>query len=612
MQTVVPQNPIRFKLKKPLIALVIGVLISILWLSYTVSWQAGLKQIRNSNAQFLNQFVGHLDSQLARFKFLPQLIAKNQLLVELLNNPDSSPRVDLVNHFLEEINQITGASDTYLMNIQGMTLAASNWQSRRTFVGKNFSFRPYFIEASKGKLGHYFGLGTTSGERGYYFAYPITYAANIIGIIVIKMDLSNIEQRWSNRSVQFIVSDPDGVIFITTQPDWLYRAIKPLTEQQRLYITQTRRYSNITIEYLDIEKTEPLPDSSMLMHINQVNGKEPHEYLAMQQDMDDARWSVMILAPLIDNKRSSLYTVILVLLAYLLLLSLLLLGWQRHRRRVERDRFQLDAQKQLEQEVSIRTQDLRHEIEEHKQTENRLINTQGELIQTAKLAVLGQMSASISHELNNPLAAIRSYADNARQFLKLNQQQSVDENLDRIASLTERMGKISSQLKFFARKSSGNPEPVKVEGIIQTAIDIVSPQYKNAPELISIEQPPQELSVLADVIQLEQVLINLISNALNAISEQAQGQITIHCEQQSDTVSIHVDDNGPGIQTQHLSKIFDPFFTTRKAGLGLGLSISARIIESMQGSLSASNLALSGARFTLTLPIALPETGSQT
>ncbi|MBC8210754.1 MAG: sensor histidine kinase, partial [Gammaproteobacteria bacterium] len=211
-------------------------LIPLIWVTHYISWNNGFDQLHTSNQQQLEQFVEHLDSRLARFKFLPQLIAKNQLLVELLNDPKNTPRVDLVNHFLEEINTIIGASDTYLMDSQGLTLAASNWRSKRPFIGSNFSFRPYFVNAMQGKLGQYFALGTTSGERGYYFAYPIRYAATTIGVIVTKMDLSNIEQRWSSREVQFIVTDPDGIIFITTQPDWLYRSTRTLSQETLLQI----------------------------------------------------------------------------------------------------------------------------------------------------------------------------------------------------------------------------------------------------------------------------------------------------------------------------------------------------------------------------------------
>ena len=174
-------------LRRNLLILIAAILllIPLIWITHFFSWQNGFQRLHMSNQQQLEQFIEHLDSRLARFKFLPQLIAKNQLLVELLNDPKSTPRVDLVNHFLEEINTITGASDTYLMDAQGWTLAASNWRSKRPFVGINFSFRPYFVYALQGKTRQYFALGTTSGERGYYFAYPISYAATIIGVIVV-------------------------------------------------------------------------------------------------------------------------------------------------------------------------------------------------------------------------------------------------------------------------------------------------------------------------------------------------------------------------------------------------------------------------------------------
>jgi len=575
----------------------------LVWFSHTVSRQNGLKNLHTSNQQQLEQFIGHLDSKLARFKFLPNLVAKNQLLVELLNNPESTPRVDLVNHFLEDINTVTGASDTYLMDASGLTLAASNWQSERPFVGRNFSFRPYFTEAMSGKLGRYFALGSTSGKRGYYFAYPIYYAANIIGTIVIKMDLSNIELRWSGRNSQFIVSDPDGIIFITTDANWLYKSIKTITPQTRTKISNSRRYGDTEIELLGLNTQQEISPISSIVQLPAKNKATNSEYLTLQQNMPEAGWSVMILAPLDRVKQNSLNVVSVLLLVLLLLMLTGLLGWQRHKRRLERDRFQLEAQKQLEQKVSVRTRDLTQEIEQHKQTEKVLRDTQGELIQTAKLAVLGELSASISHELNNPLAAIRSYADNARQFLTLDKLDKADENLDRIAGLTERMAKISSQLKFFARKSSGNLEVIKIKTVIQTAMDIVRPQSKRSHITINTLKPESPLKAMVDNIQLEQVLINLINNAMNAIGDKPQGEINIISEQQKEWVMIHVDDNGPGIDENHLGNIFDPFFTTRESGLGLGLSISGRIIDGMNGHLSATNLPNGGARLTISLPV---------
>jgi two-component system C4-dicarboxylate transport sensor histidine kinase DctB len=252
--------------------------------------------------------------------------------------------------------------------------------------------------------------------------------------------------------------------------------------------------------------------------------------------------------------------------------------------------------------VSLRTADLQNEIEEHKQTEKTLRKTQGELIQTAKLAVLGQMSASISHELNNPLAAIRSYAENARKFLAIDEDVKVDKNLARIADLTDRMSKISSQLKFFSRKSRGQLESADIATIIQTAIELSRPQFKLLDICIDTNRVEHNIIVHVDIIQLEQVLINLINNAIHAIGDDTPGAISITTVKTRNEIKIHVDDSGAGIDEQQLEMIFEPFYTTRKSGLGLGLSISARIIDSMNGKLSAENLNRGGARFTITLP----------
>jgi two-component system C4-dicarboxylate transport sensor histidine kinase DctB len=572
----------------------IALIALLLWLSHFLSWKNGLDELRNSSGQQLEQFIGHLDSQLARFAFLPRLIAQNQRLVDLLKHPHSSPRVDVVNHFLEEINDITGASATYLMDADGLTLAASNWQSENPFVGKNFSFRPYFTAAMQGESGRYFALGTTSARRGYYFSYPILYAADIIGVVVIKMDLSNIEQRWSNRDNQFIVTDDDGVIFITTRPDWLFRNISNISPQTRRDIANSRRYADTQIKPLDLQPQQTLAAGGKILRLQQL------DYLSLQQAMPEAGWRVMILAPLKDISSNAVVNISLLLLVLLIVLLIGLLSWQRYKRRQEHERFQLEAQRQLERKVRERTQDLTHEIDEHKRTEKELRETQDELIQTAKLAVLGQMSASISHELNNPLAAIRSYADNARQFLKLEKTDKADENLGRIGSLTERMARISSQLKAFARKSSGKLEAVKIASVVQSTLDIVNPQLKHSHINIDTGAIDKNLSIMADPIQLEQVLINLINNAINAIDPQ-HGEIHIKTEQQQEWIMIHVEDNGPGISDENLDKIFNPFFTTRKSGLGLGLSISARILDSMSGHLSASNLEHGGARFSIAL-----------
>ena len=375
-----------------------------------------------------------------------------------------------------------------------------------------------------------------------------------------------------------------------------------LDEQVRQRIADSKRYFDKAIRPLRLSEERRYGDNSRLLQIFSDSGTTRQSFLDVAQTMPEADWTVRILAPLDPVRNRALTTALILFMAIVLMLLLASVGWQRHRRRQERERFQLEAQKQLEDQVALRTRDLTREVEEHKRTEQTLRDTQGELIQTAKLAVLGQMSASISHELNNPLAAIRGYADNARRFLSLDKTQQVDENLERIARLTDQMGKISSQLKFFARKSSGNLETVSIAKVVQSSIELMRPQTRRSDVEIETRLPVDDLTVRADAVQLEQVVVNLISNALQAMEGQDKSRIVITALTRDDQVWVHVDDNGPGIADEQIDNIFDPFFTTRKSGLGLGLSISARIIDNMHGRLLAQNLDSRGARFTISLP----------
>ncbi len=576
-------------------------MVAIAFLTQHLSYREGLRQLEQENTRQLEQFAGHLESQLARFQILPQLIADNPLLLTLLKQPNDERRIDETNRWLQRSNFITGASDTYLMDRNGLTLAASNWDTASPFIGKNFSFRPYFNEAIQGRLGRYFALGSTSKKRGYYFSYPVRKEGLNQGVIVIKMDLSNIEQDWSERSPRFIVHDPDGVIFITTHQQWLYRSIRPIPQQRLVQIKSSRRYGEASIQPLGVAHARQLSNHNTILEIDQGGGQSA-PFLTTGYDMPEAGWSMMILSPVNDVLEESLISTLLVTLALITLALLGIVGWQRYKRRLERERIQRDAKKQLEHQVSIRTANLRHEIEQRKQAETTLRETQSELIQTAKLAVLGEMSASISHELNNPLAAIRSYADNAQQFLQRDKTEAALENLKRIGDLTERMAKISLQLKFFSRKSLSQRETLKLNTLIQTAIDIACPQARNQTCDIRLQPVADAITVRVDPVQLEQVLINLINNAIQALSGLDDRIVSISCEQTDGQVSIHIDDSGQGIQPDHLERIFAPFFTTRESGLGLGLSISARIIDNMDGILSASNRSEGGARFTISLP----------
>ncbi len=260
-----------------------------------------------------------------------------------------------------------------------------------------------------------------------------------------------------------------------------------------------------------------------------------------------------------------------------------------------------DALVELECRVDQRTSDLtnanrllRQEVEEHERTRD-------ELIQAAKLAALGQMSAGINHELNQPLAAMRTYADNARAYLTRENLEQVGWNLQQISELTGRMAQISGQLKVFSRKSSGQLMRVSLGACLEGAQRILRTRIEHAGISLLIDMPDEDLFVAADMVQLEQVLVNLIGNACDALTDAAIKRIQVTARRDGERVQVQVRDTGPGIPADHLAQVFDPFFTTSEGGLGLGLSISHTIAQRLGGTLSAANATDGGAVFTLDL-----------
>jgi len=594
--------------------LLAGIYALLLWQVAVLVRERVLHEMEVSGRRQLDIYVTHLKGQLEKYEFLPELLSTNPRLVELLKRPGDRERIDALNRYLETINAITNASDTYLMDREGFTIAASNWQSERPFIGRNFSYRPYFQQAMLGRLGRYYALGTTSGKRGYYFAYPVRYGDEILGAVVIKVDLSHLEAQWGGHLEEVVVTDPEGVIFITTRPDWRYRSLYPLSGEERQRIEGGRRYAGTRVVPMDFKIREILDDASRLVTLEPSGGGQPQggfSYLMQQVAMPEAGWRVHLLTPLDPLRRRVGWSLVIASFAFAALVLTGLVVQQRQRRRRERTRYEAEANEslreardRLEQRVEARTVDLQQEMLERRRMEQALRQTRDELIQAAKLAMLGQMSASLSHEINQPLAAIRSYTDNARQFLEQNRCDEVAWNLKQIGELIETMSQISSQLKLFARKSDGQRTSVSLHPVIEASQRILRPRLRKTGTEIRLRFPEAEVRVMADPVRLEQVLVNLIANAVNAMEKRPEPWVSIEGETRGGRLHLSIRDNGPGISGEHLKRIFDPFFTTRETGLGLGLSISQHIVESMGGTLTAGNSERGGALFTLELPLA--------
>jgi len=285
----------------------------------------------------------------------------------------------------------------------------------------------------------------------------------------------------------------------------------------------------------------------------------------------------------------------------------------RRRRLNERMSAQREARQELEKQVRLRTHDLNQtnvklmsEVNERKAAEEELRKTQADLVQAGKLAALGQMSAALSHELNQPLGAAKSYADNAAAYLDRDNKEQARDNVTRISSLIDRMAAIAKHLRNFARKPNEKLSSVPVATVINDALEILNQRVKTVGAKVSVDLPSNELWVVGGQVRLQQVLVNLISNGLDSIEAAKIKKIEISAEKTNGNVIIRVRDFGPGIKPEAVGQIFDPFFSTKGVGkgLGLGLSISYNIIRDFDGKLTAQNHHEQGAVFTIELAAA--------
>ncbi|BHH83010.1 sensor histidine kinase [Desulforhopalus sp. 52FAK] len=589
----------------------------IVTLKLVSSWtySRGINSLKTQGEARLDLYVNYLQGVLEKYQSLPELLAIDKKLVHALSSPHEKKRIETLNRYLETINKVSDTLDTYLMNKNGLTIAASNWQEDRPFIGRNFSYRPYFKEAMKGKLGRYFALGVTSSKRGYYFAYPVRDNDEIIGAVAIKISIDTVEKKWAQEGENFLVTDPDGVIFITTYPGWRYKTLEPLSEDALMRINESKRYPETNFEPVVEEILDKDLHSQFLRIASESIEKNSH-VIKQTRFMPQAGWNVHILTDIADIKKNVLLINIIVASSFVVIYILTLLFFQRHYRLQELAIIEenttnalRDANEQLESRVAERTveltqanEQLTKEVLERKETEVKLKRTRKELIHAAKLAVLGQMSAGINHELNQPLAAIRSYTDNGTQLLKKGRYEDAMWNMEQIAELTERMAQIGAQLKLFSKKSSGHIVAVPLHGVVDGAMEILKPALKKAGVSMEISIEPPNLEIRGNNVLLQQVLVNLFSNAMHAMENQEVKKISLKCEDKGARVLVSVEDTGPGIDEEHLKNIFDPFFTTKKSGqgLGLGLTISDRIVRNFGGKITYVSVD-NGARFEFTL-----------
>ena len=554
-----------------------------------------------------------LRGALSRTEVLPGLLAERSILAQILGEPDNQGLVPYANEQLRHTALRLGVADIWVMDVTGLTIAASNYRHERPFVGQRFDYRPYFVDALANGRGRFHALGTTSGERGAYFSAPVLDGTEIVGVVAVKVTLDDFEATWGESENTIIVTDSSNVIFLSDRQDWHFASLGPIPDAARAAIDRTRQYPPDRLDPLQIER-RPLGPQHDILTVR--TGGRTDEYVTNTGLIAAVGWRVVLLSPTRPALVQARQSLALAVLAFMLAWLLAALFLQRRARLIERLEQQRQHREQLEESVAARTADLNaanarllREVEERTDAEQRLRKTQGELVQAGKLAALGQMSAALSHEFNQPLAAVKAYAENAAAFLDRGRLEEARRNISLISRLTDRMAEISKHLRNFARRPQDRTASVPLLAILDDALAVMDPRLKVAGARVLYHRPQGDILVMGGQVRLQQVLVNLLSNALDAMECHATPLIEISVVKTGDRCRVEVRDHGPGISYEVLDHLFDPFFSTKALGkgLGLGLSISYNIVRDFGGTLAARNHPEGGAVLVVDLAAADPQ-----
>ncbi|UST89123.1 ATP-binding protein [Pseudomonas siliginis] len=537
--------------------------------------------------QQLGLYANSLHTLIDRYRALPAVLALDPQLRSALAGPVDAAQQAALNVKLEKINGAAQSSTLELLDRTGLAVAASNWRLPSSYVGHNYGFRPYFSQTRTQGTGRFYAVGVTSGIPGYFLSSAVLGDNDeFLGAMVVKLEFPELEREWSQGSDTLLVSDARGIIFIANQPGWRYRALRPLSADDLAEIKTTRQYDKQSLLPLTHLPLRRFDDNSDLRRVEGPQGTA--DYLWESLPLTTEGWTLHLLRrPQVafEDLRNAALAAAGVWLALVFLLLFLNQRWRLAKVR-QRNR------EELERLVEERTRDLR--------------TAQEGLVQSAKLAALGQMSAALAHEINQPLTAQRMQLATLRLLLEHGRVDDAYKALKPVDDMLTRMAALTGHLKTFARKSpSGLRERLDLATVVDQSLQLLDARLRDE-QVSLVLHLTRPAWVRGDAIRLEQVLINLLRNALDAMQGKACKRLEIRLEADEQLWRLSVSDNGGGIAEEHLGQVFDPFFTTKPVGdgLGLGLAVSFAIVHESGGRLSAEN-GDTGAVFSLTLPIDL-------
>lgn len=595
--------------------LIILLMIALGYVTYLYSEKNAIKALGENGQRQLELHARTVESEINKYNYLPSVLELESNVSDLLNNPSAELRAK-VNDYLEGLNRRSRSRAIYVLDTTGRVLATSNWRDADSYLGEDLSFRAYYQDAIRGLPGRFYGIGSTTGEPGYYLAHGLEEKGKIIGVAVIKVRLEALEERWQRARLEAFVSDENGIIILSSDPARRLKSVRPLTAEIKERLARSLQYY-----WWPLNELVPLERESIADGVEKLtfpaNTSVDHEhtvvsYLAQTRELADTPWHLTLLTPLEDLRREAANQGMLVAVACALV-AFLLIAWNERRKVIStrlaaREALE-QANNELERRITDRTADLRAsnerlkgQIRERRQAEETLRQAQDELIQAGKLAAIGQMSTSIAHELNQPLAALRTLSGNTVRFLERGALDTASANLRTINDLVDRMGRITASLRAFARRGEDKGQ-ASLSKAVEAALQLLAARLDNAS--LELHQQIDDVELAIDQTRLEQILVNLIGNALDAMQAQPLPVLWLEGDVFEGRYRLRVRDNGHGIDAEARKHLFEPFFTTKpgEQGLGLGLTLSASLAAAAGGTLNAEDPAEGGTMFVLVLPL---------
>jgi len=653
-----------------------------------------------------------------RYDYLPYAAARHPEVLALLAQPDLPQRRQQVNRYFEDLRGRTDSAALYVMDLNGQALAASNWATQSSFVGQSYRQRPYFEQASQGVRNTFYGVGLTTGAPGLFIAEPVRQQGVVRGVVAVKVGLDELSRAWAKAAAPVLLQDSRGIVFLSSEPAWLYHSSRPLTREDLDWLARHEQYGPPQTQTYPalpwrLERSADLAEYRL--HTRQ--GGRQRELLALDTPLPELGWTLTVSTDLAEVAQARRQALALATLGAAVLL-LAALGWQQRERRFAEQR---QARQELELRVQERTRDLQlahafrkamedsllvgmrarnregriiyvnpalcemvgyradellgclppypywhpDELDRHQRDseaalqgraapqgfESRirhrdghdvitmvytapLIDEQGQhlgwmssvvditaqrqaeqrqreqalqLQRSARLASLGEMASTLAHELNQPLMALSNFALAAQALARQGPPELLQSALGDIVAQARRAGEIVQRVRGLIRPQGGQHQACELAQVVERVQGLLQAELAAAPLQLDRAALAALPPVRGDRLLLEQLLINLLQNALQATEHlpAARRALELSARVQGEQVELCVADHGPGVSAALREQVFNPFFSTKADGLGLGLNICRTLVEAHGGQLGVRGRddGQAGAVFFFTLPL---------